>query len=223
MGREARNGASTSVSLELLVEEESAAMALRPLLSRIFQGESVRTGIRQFQGKPDLLKKLPERLRGYATARRRGEDVRVVVLVDLDNDDCKSLKARLDSLARAAGLVARGDREFNDPFHVLNRIAIRELESWYFGDWPAVQAAFPKVLQEVPRAYKGNPDAASGKCSDAFEKILRDHGVRMSSKPEWGRRVGPHLNTSGNRSPSFNSFVTGVREIAGLDRRRSVT
>lgn len=205
------------IHLELLVEEESADEALKPLVGQIFQGEAVRVGIRRFQGKPDLLKKLPERLRGYAAARRRGEDFRIVVLVDQDNDDCKVLKEKLDSIAEQAGLTTRAKRAGAGPFQVLNRIAIRELESWYFGDWPAVRTAFPKVTQDVPRTYKNNPDSASGKCSDAFEKVLRAHGIRMASKPEWGRRIGPRLSLSDNRSPSFNAFVSGLREIATPD------
>ncbi|MFD3645228.1 DUF4276 family protein [Streptomyces cyaneofuscatus] len=199
--------------MEFLVEEESAAEALKPILAKVFAGESVRTAIRQFQGKPDLLKKLPKRLQGYAAARRRGDDIRVVVLMDLDADDCVDLKRRLDSAAVEAGMIPRAGRGSDGVFHVLNRIAIRELESWYFGDWVAVRAAFPKVSQDVPRAYKGNPDMVPGKCSEVFERILRSNGVRISSKPEWGRRVGPHLNLQENRSPSFNSFVSGVKEI----------
>ncbi|WP_330175358.1 DUF4276 family protein [Streptomyces sp. NBC_01498] len=203
------------ISLELLVEEESADEALKPVLARIFTDDTVRVKVRRFQGKHDLLKKLPDRLNGYAAARRRGEDIRVVVLVDQDNDDCTDLKRKLDSMAAQAGLTTRAKRPGTaGAFHVLNRIAIRELESWYFGDWPAVQAAFPKVTQDVPRNYKHNPDSVSGKCSDAFEKILRAHGIRMPSKPEWGRRIGPKLSLTDNRSPSFHAFVSGVRDVA---------
>ncbi|MET8883065.1 DUF4276 family protein [Streptomyces rubiginosohelvolus] len=202
--------------MEFLVEEESAAEALKPLLSKIFAGEQIRTAVRQFQGKPDLLKKLPQRLQGYAAARRRGEDIRVVILVDLDTDSCVALKKKLEEAAGEAGLITRARSDDEGVFHVLNRIAIRELESWYFGDWGAVRKAFPKVSREVPRAYKRNPDSVSGKCSDAFEKALRSSGVKISSKPEWGRRVGPHLSLEGNASPSFNAFISGVREIGGI-------
>lgn len=212
--RAGRGRTRSAVSLEFLVEEESAAELLKPLLAKVFKGRRVRTAIRQFQGKPDLLKKLPHRLQGYAAARRRGDDIRVVVLIDLDADDCIALKRKLDVMADEAGLVTRAKGGKGGVFHVLNRIAIRELESWYFGDWVAVRSAFPKVMQDVPRMYKANPDAASGKCSDAFEKILRSHGVRMSSKPEWGRRIGPHMGLVGNRSSSFNSFISGIREIS---------
>ncbi len=202
------------VQLELLVEEESAEVALRPLLVKMFPGRDVQVRTRRFGGKPDLLGKLPKRLLGYAAARARGEDIRVTVLIDRDNDDCVKLKKELDSIAEKAGITPRSKRSDRGDFAVLNRLAVRELENWYFGDWQAVRSAFPKIPPRIPGAYRGNPDAAPGKCSDAFERVLRACGVAISSKPEWGRRIGPHLSVEHNRSPSFNAFVTGVRELA---------
>ena len=212
--RTSKPNPSAVLALEVLVEEESASAALRPLLSKLVGGSNVRVGIRHFRGKPDLLKKLPERLRGYAAARARGEDIRVVVLVDKDADDCVELKKRLDDCARQAGLVPRSDG-CGGAYQVLNRIAVRELEAWYFGDWEAVRAGFPKVgKRRVPSAYWGNPDIVTAKASEAFERMLRSCGARIGSKPEWAKRVGRHLSADGsNRSPSFQAFVAGVREI----------
>ncbi|MFI2239152.1 DUF4276 family protein [Streptomyces chrestomyceticus] len=204
------------MTIEFLVEEESAGEVLKPLLANMLEGRNVRVKIHPFRGKPDLLKKLPNRLRGYASARRRGDDIRVVVLVDKDGDDCVALKETLDRTARSAGLVVRADKGDGGVFQVLNRIAVRELESWYFGDWGAVRKGFPKAPADMPRAYRGNPDAVGGKCSEAFERVLRSGGMRVASKPEWGRRIGPHLELDGrNRSPSFRAFVEGVRDITG--------
>jgi hypothetical protein len=204
------------ISLEVLVEEESAAKALQPVLARLLADRDVRVGIRQFRGKPDLLKKLPSRLAGYAAGQQRGEDIRVVVLVDKDSDDCAQLKQRLDAAGSAAGLVCRSHRAGDGDFSLLNRVAVRELESWYFGDWAAVRKAFPKVKCVAPAKYRGNPDTAHGKCSEAFESVLETQGVRLASKPEWGRRIGPHLSLSDNLSPSFRAFVEGVRDITSF-------
>ncbi|MBW1601382.1 DUF4276 family protein [Streptomyces sp. JJ66] len=217
--RAQKAGSRPTVELEVLVEEESASEALKPLLARVFQGSDVRLRVRKFQGKPDLLKKLPDRLRGYAAASRSGRDVRVVVLVDRDNDDCATLKKDLDRYARQAGLTPRADAASTGCFDVLNRIAIRELESWYFGDWDAVRKAFPKVVTEAPRAYRGNPDLPAGKASEAFEKALSSSGVRIASKPEWGRRIGPGLSVEKNRSPSFHTFLSGVRALTANNAR----
>ncbi|MGW7516977.1 DUF4276 family protein [Streptomyces sp. NPDC054796] len=208
--------ADQPVTIEVLVEEESASTALRPLIHKILEGTGARFQIRHFRGKPDLIKRLPERLRGYAQARKRGEDLRVVVLVDRDSDDCAVLKADLDAIAREAGLTPRAGTGSGSSgsFHVLTCVAVRELESWYFGDWEAVRAGFPKVPKDAPRAYRSNPDSVDKKCSDDFEKMLRASRVNIASKPEWGRRVGPNLSVDGNKSPSFRAFVKGVRDIA---------
>lgn len=87
--------------LEILVEERSAAEALRLLVPKIVPGahEGANFAIREFSGKQSLLKKLPDRLRGY------GHDptVRVLVLVDRDNQDCRKLKKELDRICESVG------------------------------------------------------------------------------------------------------------------------
>jgi hypothetical protein len=192
------------VELEVLVEEESAAEAVRVILARLLADDQVRFNVRKFQGKPDLLKKLPDRLRGYARACEKGQDIRVAVLVDRDTDDCSELKGRLDRIAADTGLAPRAHAGASGQFRVLNRIAVRELESWYFGDWPAVRKAFPKAPEEAPKRFRyGSPDIAHGKPSEAFEKILRTSGVRVVSKPEWARRVAPHIFETAEEAHAF--------------------
>ena len=89
-----------------------------------------------------MLVKLPARLRGYASWLPK--TWRIVVVVDRDDEDCKELKAKLERIARDAGLVTRS-RIDGTSCSVVNRLAIEELEAWYFGDWAAVRAAFPRV------------------------------------------------------------------------------
>jgi len=48
-------------------------------------------------------------------------------------------------------------------WQVVNRIAIEELEAWYFGNWPAVVATYPNVPENIPgKAPYRNPDAIAG-------------------------------------------------------------
>ncbi len=116
--------------------------------------QGIKAEIRQFQCKNDLLKQLPQRLAGYA--QWLPETAMVLVIVDRDNDDCLELKARLEQLAHAAGLGTRKAPR-NGKFQVINRIAIEELEAWFFGDWAAVKAAYPKVDAGVSK----NPAVAA--------------------------------------------------------------
>jgi hypothetical protein len=136
--------------LELLVEEPSMEAFLRGLLPRLLpEGRSFE--IHAFQGKHDLLRKLAPRLRGYA--RWLPPDWRVLVVVDRDDDECRALKARLDGIALDSGL--RIDRTHAD-WQLVNRIAIEELEAWYFGDWAAVKASYPRVPARIAgqQAYR---------------------------------------------------------------------
>jgi hypothetical protein len=90
------------------------------------------------QGKSDLLQRLPSRLKGYAAWLP--DDYRIVVVVDRDDDDCNALKERLEQIAIDAGLRSR-TRAGNQSYQLINRLAIEELEAWYFGDWDAVRSA----------------------------------------------------------------------------------
>ena len=90
--------------LEFLLEEPSAEAALNNLLPQIV-GQSATFALHSYQGKPDLLAKLPGRLRGYRDWLP--PDWHVVVLVDRDADDCYMLKAHLEQVAREAGRALR--------------------------------------------------------------------------------------------------------------------
>lgn len=169
--------------------------------------------VRTFQGKSDLLRNLPNRLAGYARSYRRGDALRV--LVDRDSDECVALKRKIEAMAREAGLAVRSSAAV--PV-VLVRVAVRELENWFFGDWVAVRAAFPKVPAAPPVRYRSNADADHVKTSSAFRKLLSQAGVPVRAKPEWARRIGPHLDPARNRSPSFQVFLAGARELAGTDQ-----
>ena len=117
--------------VEVLVEEPSMEAALRVLLPRILQGVS--SAIRQHQCKDELLARLPERLRGYASWLPQTS--RIMVLIDRDNSDCRELKARLEQMAREAGLATRSaprrgemdpDRNTSRSFQAF-RAALREM------------------------------------------------------------------------------------------------
>lgn len=86
--------------IEVLVEEPSMERTLRSLLGRLLPG--VRIEVRVVNGKPDLLRKLPSRLQGYAYWPAQ---TKIVVVVDRDDDDCHQLKDRIAWAAQAAGLT----------------------------------------------------------------------------------------------------------------------
>lgn len=172
--------------------------------------------VHPFQGKNDLLGKLESRLRGYAQWLPR--EWRIVVVVDRDDDDCRALKARLESAADAAGLRTRS-RAGSHPWQVVNRIAVEELEAWYFGDWPAVRGAYPRVSSAISeqRPFR-DPDALRGGTWEAFERVLQRHGYFKTGlrKVEAARAIGAHVDPERNRSLSFTRFHEAIAEaLAG--------
>jgi hypothetical protein len=199
--------------VEVLVEEPSTEAALRVLLPRVLIDVSF--DIHPHQGKSDLLQRLPSRLKGYAAWLP--EDYRIVVVVDRDGDDCTELKERLEQIAIDAGLRSR-TRASNQSYQLINRLAIEELEAWYFGDWDAVRSAFPKVSTTVPSQAKyRDPDAITGGTWEAFERVLQRAGYFSTGlrKIEAARAVAEHWKPAVNRSRSFQVFRAALQEING--------
>lgn len=183
--------------LEMLVEEPSMEAALDELLPRIVPGHSFRVHVHQ--GKSDLLRKLEQRLRAYAGMA--WSDLRVVVIVDRDDDDCHALKQRLTDTCGRTGCDA------------LCRIAIEELEAWFFGDVSAMRAAYPKVPAGLERKAKfRDPDAITGGTWEALERVLARAGYYATGMPkvEVARRISAHMDPSANTSRSFQVLVEGL-------------
>lgn len=191
--------------LEILVEEPSMEAFLALLLPRLLNGRAT-FRLHPHRGKGDLLAKLNARLRGYAAWLP--EDSCIVVVVDRDADDCRSLKLKMEHAAANAGLVTRTVAP-HPRWQVVNRIAIEELEAWYFGDWGAVREVYPRVAPDVPNrsAYR-DPDAIAGGTWEALQRILQrasyfSSGIR---KVEIVREMGRQLDPVRNRSASFSLF-----------------
>jgi len=195
--------------LEFLVEEESAEKALNILIPKIV-GEEVFFQIHSFQGKGDLLRKLPDRLRGYRNWIP--EDWTIVVLVDKDNQDCRELKSELNQIALREGFAPnRGYLQKS----ILNRIAIEELEAWFFGDLNAVAAAYPRVKSNLSQKAKYRiPDAIDGTW-EALERILKRAGYYSGGMPKTktAEDIAKHMVPEYNTSHSFQIFKKGLEKM----------
>lgn len=199
--------------LELLLEEPSAEAFLRGLLPRLVPAGTTWNPI-VFQGKKDLLGNLERRLKGYRPWIPA--HWKIVVLIDEDRTDCQELKMRLEAAAAAAGLLtktaAKGRR-----FVILNRIAVEELEAWFFGDTAALAAAFPGVSPNLgAKAAYRNPDAIAGGTWEALERVLQRAGYYGGGLPkiEVARELAKHMAVDRNSSASFRTFVQGLGALA---------
>lgn len=165
------------------------------------------TSVHCYRGKDDLLRKLPNRLSGYS--QWIPEHYRIVILIDRDDDECHELKDHLEQIAFTSGLMTRTQSN-NEVWSVANRIAIEELEAWYFGDWTAVQTVYPRVSSNIPSQAKyRDSDAITGGTWEAFERILQRGGYHKSGlqKIKAARMIGSATDPERNRSQSFRVFA----------------
>lgn len=149
-----------------------------------------------FEGKSDLEKQLPGKLRNWRTP-----NTRFVVLRDKDSEDCRVAKEHLRQLCANA----------HHP-EALVRIACHELESWYLGDLAAVEQALamPGLGERQKRAKYRNPDHL-GNAAEELTKLTANRYQKIAGS----RAIGRVLNLDRNRSHSFTVFVTGLRRILG--------
>jgi Domain of unknown function (DUF4276) len=158
--------------------------------------------------KPDprhqgLLDQLPAKLRAYGKELRPDTD-RVLVLVDLDSDDCMMLKGRMVDVLKYC----------SPPPVVLFRIAIEEIEAFYLGDRSTIRTTFPKC-----KLSKMDPYTQDSICGtwELFRDVI---GENSEDKVQWAKLIGPNITThwsgpSGNGSNSFRQFCKGILKLAG--------
>ena len=144
-----------------------------------------------------LLDQLPAKLKGYS---HLSPDYCVVVLVDSDSTDCKTLKNAL------VDLYGKLDKK---PPKVLFRIAVEETESWFLADRDAIISAYPNAKLQLISNF--SPDSVVG----SWEKLAIAIGRKPddcdgADKVEWATKISPHIDLKNPKSPSLNAFLTGI-------------
>ena len=201
------------MQIEFLVEEPSAKAALEQLLPRLLPGRTCR--IRDFEGWQDLLGSLPALLRGYhkRIAQQGQADLRVVVVLDGDGIGPRR-KADLEAHAARAGLLTKSTAGPGQVFHVLNRVAVQELEAWWLGDRAAIMAAYPNVK---PAHFKGREGDCDNplKPNDVLWAVLKQGRYFLTGKrkTQWATDIGQHLDPARSKSASFCCFRDGLAAL----------
>jgi hypothetical protein len=199
--------------IEFLVEELSAQEFLNYLLPKILRAD-ISYKIHPFRGKSDLLSKLPNRLKGYKACPP--DEYKIVILIDKDDDDCCTLKKKLEQIASNIGFTTKSSTDIKQTFQVLNRIAVEELEAWYFGDNNAITTAYPKVSKNLANQSKYRiPDEIKGGTWEALERILQKAGYHQGGleKVKAARQIAIHMNPKENKSSSFQAFYQGLLQL----------
>jgi hypothetical protein len=203
----------TDMHIEFIVEEPSAEEALNNIVPRIV-GTGITFRIHAHQGKTDLLGKLSNRLKGYRNWLPN--DWRIVVLIDVDDDNCMSLKQRLEEMAFSIGFNTKTKAVRRGGLQVLNRLAIEELEAWFFGDVRALRTAYPRIPATLSsKAKYRNPDAIAGGTWEALELVLQRAGYFPCgiAKISTAREISKHMVPTRNSSHSFQIFSQGLLDL----------
>ena len=163
-----------------------------------------------------LMRVLPDRLRGYSNYEAAYRP-RVLVLVDRDNDDCVALKATLEQYCFDCGLTTMSRRAADGDFDVVNRIVIEELEAWFFGDVPALDAGWNGTGRHLNRAAYRSPDAIVGGTHEALLRVFKSAGhwrdLSRLPKIETARKMGQLMVPDRNQSNSFQQFWRGLNSL----------
>ena len=137
----------------------------------------------------------------------------MLVVVDLDTQDCIKLKQELLGVLQAC----------NPRPTTLFRIAIEECEAWLLGGPDAVKAAYPNAKAPVLNRYA--QDSICGTWEVLADAVHRGgsaplkragHPTAGRAKCDWARNIAPRMDVSRNRSKSFQVFRDGVRRLAGI-------
>jgi hypothetical protein len=210
--------------IEVLVEDSSGKRLLDSLLPKLLGAQHnphtwrviaykgighipKRLGAGADPSKRILLERLPRLLRGYG--KTPGIDA-VVVVLDADKHDCVNFLAELKALATSS----------DPPQNTLFRLAIEEIEAWYFGDRQALTTAYPRAKAEILNRYV--QDSACGTwelLADAIypggSATLKKAGWPLPGqvKHEWAEKIGRLLDPDRNASHSFGKLRDGLRRL----------
>lgn len=210
--------------IEVLIEDSSGEKLLQALLPKFLgeQGAPHTWRLHSYKGvgripkgltnaadpaKRILLANLPRLLGGYG--RTPGIDA-VVVILDSDRYDCREFLMELK-------LIAGG---CNPAPNTMFRLAIEEMEAWYFGDEVAILQAYPRAKKEVLTRY--NQDSVCGTWELLADAVYPGGSAAIKKagwplpgqvKHKWAEEIGPLLALDRNVSPSFGKLRDGLRRL----------
>ena len=146
------------------------------------------------EGKQDLDGSIRTKLQSW---RMPGD--RFVIVRDNDGANCVTLKNRLRQLCRGTG---------HDD--ALVRIVCQELEAWYLGEPEALASAFGnESLRGIANQRRFSDPDARPKPSNDIAELLPGY-----QKTRGANAMANHMTGEGNRSASFNAFITGISLLA---------
>jgi hypothetical protein len=183
-GRKAATEAA--MSYIILTEEKSMQVFLEALFKRHLP--AIKYRVVPHEGKNDLKRSISSKLKLY-----KNSDEKVIVLIDQDSADCRSLKDEIVTLCQKSGAT-----------NYTVRIVCHELESWYLGDLSSVDSACgTRLAIRVGTRKFRDPDALGNP-----KQILKNE-TRQTSQLYIADQIGKVMSVesiAANTSKSFQVF-----------------
>jgi Domain of unknown function (DUF4276) len=213
---------------EILVEDQAGKKMLDCLVPRIIGGDHTFT-VHSYKGigripknlnhdadptKRILLDRLPKLLAGYGrTFAEYPADYSAAVIIVCDLDD-RCLRTFREELLHI-------EQNCHPRPNVRFCIAIEEGEAWFLGDIPALKIAYPSTRDVIVNNYI--QDSICGTWELLADAIYRGGSQALSGlgwqevgrqKSIWAEQITPNMDINRNQSPSFDYFLTKLRELA---------
>lgn len=210
---------------QFLIEDQSSAALIETLMPKIIlNNPNITYNCKSFKGiggftkkntvketkSGKLLNDLATYLRGFNNSLRH-IDSAIIVILDNDRRNTAAFRKELEDVA-LKNLITLD--------HVFC-VAVEEVEAWLLGDEKAVMTAYPSAKIHVLRSYI--QDSICGTWEFLADAIYPGGLLRFKQdcttymeigkyKTEWARRIGGHMDLAGNKSPSFNSFLSEIHK-----------
>ena len=197
-----------------IIEDKSGGIMLQNIVPRIIDENNHTFEIKSYKGigrlpkrvhnaeslrHAALLNDLPRALKAYGkTFAGFGDSYKACLIVICDLDNRCQTQFRGELLNILAQCNPAPETRFC--------IAVEEGEAWLLGDIDAIKRAYPKAKLAVLNSYSN--DSICGTW-----EILKS-AIGNQDKSEWAERISPLVDIDSNKSPSFQYFVSKVRELA---------
>jgi hypothetical protein len=97
----------------------------------------------------------------------------------------------------------------------VNRLAIQELEAWFFGDINAIRTAYPNIPKTLDKKKQYRHPDAINNTWEALERVLQRAGYYPGGllKIKAAREISQYMNPQRNTSKSFQVFRDSIQHI----------
>ena len=215
---------------QFLIEDYSGAVLVDKVMQKLSEEAEFTFDIKSFKGiggfkgngavkdikTNKLLTDLPQYLRAFDNSLQ-GIESCIIVVLDNDTRDTHQFAQELELQAQKAQISI--DYVFC--------IAVEEMEAWLLGDEKALFLAYPLARDSKYKEYVQDSicgtwellaDVVFKGGLKKFKKECPTYREVGKYKAEWAEQIGTYLDLNDNKSPSFQYFISALRERVGVEK-----